>query len=313
MEKNDRMHVPSTITGDSARCAVAGFQGPSCRYGHSSFDLGMLHMWFVLFNGSCYDDRSPSARMHRFITSSCTLIVGMMLMTGCTKKPAFPKPAVIIDRPHVLTRSSSSQSFSSSAPVSATGSSSRPASLLIKVPFAPQSPFAVWDKLHEEACEEMSLIMVHHFLAGTSLSMIDAETEVQSMVAWERARNYADDVTAAQLGAIAESLYGYHARVLTDVTADSLRHELALGNPIIIPAAGRDLHNPFFSGAGPFYHMLVVIGYSGGGFITNDPGTKQGARYWYSSDVLMFALHDWIGVKELIATGPKNALVVELF
>jgi len=26
----------------------------------------------------------------------------------------------------------------------------------------------------------------------------------------------------------------------------------------------------------------------------------------------MNALHDWIGVKELIATGPKNALVIEL-
>ena len=81
--------------------------------------------------------------------------------------------------------------------------------------------------------------------------------------------------------------------------------KIAISNPIIIPAAGRDLHNPFFSGAGPFYHMLVVIGYSDNGFITNDPGTKQGEQYWYSSDVLLNALHDWIGVKELIATGPN--------
>jgi hypothetical protein len=248
--------------------------------------------------------------MRRIIAIGSSLILGSILLSGCTKKPAFATPSVIIDRPPLLQRSSS-ESNSSSRSIPSSSASSHPASLLIKVPFAPQSPFAVWDQLHEEACEEMSLIMVHHFIAGTSLSMTEAETEVQDMVAWERAHQYADDVNATQLGEIAKSLYGYHIRVLTNVTADMLRQELALGNPIIIPAAGRALHNPYFSGAGPFYHMLVVIGYSGDGFITNDPGTKQGSQYWYSSDVLLNALHDWIGVKELIATGPKNALVVE--
>jgi hypothetical protein len=232
------------------------------------------------------------------------------MLSGCSKKPAFAQPSVIIERPPLLQRSSSSQSFSSGRFVPASSSSS-PASLLIKVPFAPQSPFAVWDALHEEACEEMSLIMVRHFIAGTPLSMTDAESEVQQMVAWETAHHYTTDVTATQLGDIAVALYGYHVRVLTDVTAESLRHELALGNPVIIPAAGRALKNPFFSGLGPFYHMMVVVGYTDTGFITNDPGTKRGAEYWYSTDVLMNALHDWIGVKELIATGPKNALVVE--
>lgn len=249
--------------------------------------------------------------MHRFITVGCTLIIGSALMSGCSKKPVFAQPTMIISRPPLLQRSSSSQSFSSSRWVPAPASSGKPAGLLIKVPFAPQSPFAVWDPLHEETCEEMSLIMVHHFLAGTPLSMTDAETEIQQMVAWERENHYADDVTVTQLGAIATSLYGHHIRVLTDVTADALRQELARGNPIILPAAGRALHNPYFSGAGPFYHMLVVVGYSGDGFITNDPGTKHGEQYWYSTDVLLNALHDWMGVKELITTGPKNALVVE--
>lgn len=253
-----------------------------------------------------------TTRMHPCVTMGSVLIVGSVLMSGCANKPSFPEPTVIIDRPLVLQHPSSSQSFSSASSVPASSSSSRPASLLIKVPFASQSPYAVWDQLHEEACEEMSLIMVHHFLAGTPLSMIDAEEEVQDMVAWERAHGYADDVSAAQLGAIAQSLYGYHFRVLSDVTAESLKRELVAGNPIIIPAFGRALKNPFFSGEGPFYHMLVVVGYAGDGFITNDPGTKRGEKYWYQTDVLMNALHDWIGVKELIATGPKNALVIEL-
>ena len=184
-------------------------------------------------------------------------------------------------------------------------------SVLLDVPFAPQSPYANWDALHEEACEEMSLIMVHHFLAATPLSLSGAEIEVQQMVAWETANHYGVDVSAKELGAIATALYGYRARVLTDVTAEKLRLELSRGNPIIIPAAGRALENPHFEGRNPFYHMLVVIGYSGDSFITNEPGTKDGAQYAYPAALLMDALHDWNGVKEQIATGPKNALVIE--
>ena len=202
----------------------------------------------------------------------CTLILGAGMLSACTKKPT-----VILD-----------------------------------VPFMSQSPFAVWDPLHEEACEEMSLIMVHHFLSGKPLSPEDAETEVQEMVAWQTAHNYAVDVSVAELGAIAASIYGHSFRVLNDVTADMLRQELDLGNPVIIPAAGRALYNPNFRGEGPFYHMLVVTGYSEDGFFTNEPGSKKGGQYWYSTDVLMNALHDWTGVKQEIATGAKTALVIGL-
>ncbi len=191
------------------------------------------------------------------------------------------------------------------------GGCARKPSVILDVPFAAQSPYANWDALHEEACEEMSLIMVHHFLAGSPLSQSGAETEVQQMVAWETAHHYGVDVSAAQLGDIAAALYGYRARLLTHVTADTLRSELSNGHPIIIPAAGRALQNPHFEGQAPFYHMLVVVGYSGDGFITNEPGTRDGARYVYPADVLLEALHDWTGVKEQIATGSKTALVLK--
>jgi|GEM_PF-1353528 hypothetical protein len=248
-------------------------------------------------------------------------VVGISVLSSVrARKPSFPAPVVVYHFPPVKSLSSApvGASSSSAQPVSSGSSSfssetssSIPASLLIEVPFAPQSPYAIWDPLHEEACEEMALIMVHHFLAGTPLSLADAETEVQQMIAWERNNGYADDVSVAELGAIANGIYGYHFRVLTNVTADTLRLELAAGNPVIIPAFGRALGNPYFSGAGPFYHMLVATGYTAKGFITNDPGTKRGEQYWYSTDVLLSALHDWIGVKEQVPLGPKNALVVE--
>ncbi len=152
---------------------------------------------------------------------------------------------------------------------------------------------------------------MHHFLEGTPLSLSNAETEVQAMIAWESANGYGYDVTAAELGEIAKSQYGYRARVLTNVTADMIRKELAAGHPVIMPAAGRTLGNPYFSGAGPWYHMLVIIGYNDKGFITNDPGTRRGEKYFYATDVIMNAIHDWTGVKEEIETGGKTVLVVE--
>jgi hypothetical protein len=70
------------------------------------------------------------------------------------------------------------------------------------------------------------------------------------------------------------------------------------------------LKNPYYSGDGPWYHMIVVIGYDGTSFITNDVGTKRGAQYHYTYDTLINAIHDWTGTDDMIATGSKNALVL---
>jgi hypothetical protein len=52
---------------------------------------------------------------------------------------------------------------------------------------------------------------------------------------------------------------------------------------------GQKLGNPYFSGAGPERHMLLVRGYDPikKQFITNDPGTKRGENYRYSESTIM--------------------------
>jgi len=185
-----------------------------------------------------------------------------------------------------------------------------PKSLLIAVPFSPQAPSANWDALHEESCEEMSLIMVAHFWEKTPLSRERAEEEIQALVQWEEEHGYPQDVTIEQLAAIAKQYYGLHGNVRADVTIDTIMEVLREGKPVIVPAAGRDLGNPYFSGEGPWYHMLVITGYDGNRFITNDPGTKRGENYIYRQDVLINAIHDWTGVKEEIRTGRKAMLIL---
>ncbi len=157
----------------------------------------------------------------------------------------------------------------------------------------------------------MSLIMVHHFLAGTGLTREQAEQEIQAMVHWETEHGYPQDVTVAELGAIAQQYYGYTPRVIEDPTLEDLKQLLAGGSPVIVPAAGRDLGNPYFSGEGPWYHMLVLTGYGWWDFVTNDPGTKRGEGYAYDFETLLRAIHDWTGIKEEIRKGRSAVLVLE--
>jgi len=185
-----------------------------------------------------------------------------------------------------------------------------PDKFVIGVPFSPQAPFANWDDPYQEACEEMSLIMVDYFLKEEKLSPEIADQEIQKIVAWETENGFPQDVNLNQLGEIAEKYYGYQSTIESELTINRIKEILSSGSPIIVPAAGRDLGNPYFSGEGPWYHMLVLRGYTKKHFITNDPGTRRGEKYKYKFDVLLNSVHDWTGIKEDIRNGPSRMLIV---
>ena len=153
-------------------------------------------------------------------------------------------------------------------------------------------------------------MMVQHFLESTDLNLEQADEELLELVAWEEANGYPQDVNIKELANIAEAYYKVRTNILYNPTVDDLKIQLAAGNPIIVPAAGRQLGNPYFSGEGPWYHMLVLTGYDRNEFITNDPGTRRGEDYKYKYATLLNAVHDWTGVKEEIASGQKVALIL---
>lgn len=237
-----------------------------------------------------------------------------VVLSGCSSSSSTPST-------HSISSSSSSDPSSVSSVAFVPSVSSEhsdsplpiPDKITLSVPFAPQAPHANWDALHEEACEEASLIMVHRYLEKQPLTLDEMEGDILAMIAWENRNGYAHDVTAAEIAQIARDYYGHSARVITgdDVTVDALKRELAAGNPVIIPAQGQFLGNPYFSGEGPPYHMLVLIGYRGDTFITNDPGTRRGQKYEYPADIIMNAIHDWTGDKETVRDGQKAVVIVE--
>lgn len=188
-----------------------------------------------------------------------------------------------------------------------------PGKILIKVPFTSQAPFSKWDELHEEACEEASLVILKYYLDGKSLNKDIAEKEIQNMVKFE-IKKYGDykDTNAAETAKLAEDYYKIeNLKVVYDFKKEDLKKYLARKKPIIVPAAGRKLGNPNFTPPGPWYHNLVLVGYDGDTIITNDPGTRKGEGYEYDIDVLYNAIHDFPGKPEDIEKGRKAMIILE--
>lgn len=187
-----------------------------------------------------------------------------------------------------------------------------PQQVTLNVPFTPQAPFADWNPPYDEACEESSLIMVEYYLRDEPLNPTRADSEIVLQYNWQTERGYEIDIDTNDLANVARDYYQRKAKRYTDeeVSIENIKRLLAGGYPVIIPAAGQLLGNPNFRGAGPPYHMLVITGYDENGFITNDPGTRNGEDFRYSYDTIMNVIHDWNGSKETIQQGPRAILVI---
>jgi hypothetical protein len=166
-------------------------------------------------------------------------------------------------------------------------------------PFTVQAPFASWaDPLYENACEEASLVMAAAWLRGeTALSPEAAKKEIREIaLSQERRFGSAVDTSARDTEATLRDFYGVQGSEV--VTLESLEdlEARADGTALLLaPAAGRLLHNPFFTPPGPEHHMLVILSYDreSDTFLVNDPGTKRGASYRYPSATLYEALRDY--------------------
>ena len=236
------------------------------------------------------------------------LLILAIILASCTSNVAeVPKVANVKE---VVNTTTSATPATSTTIKSSNTIYELPSTFKLKVPFTSQAPHANWDDPYQEACEEASLIMVNAYLNNNPLTPARADAEIIDLVTYEESLGLSQDITIEQVATIAENYYGYKTRIIENPTVDIIKQELTFQNPVIVPAAGRKLGNPYFSGEGPWYHMLVVTGYDRNEFITNDPGTKRGEGHKYKYQTLMNAIHDWTGVKEEIEAGIPKVLVL---
>lgn len=188
-----------------------------------------------------------------------------------------------------------------------------PSSVTLSVPFTSQAPHQNWDLPYAEACEEASLIMVEYYWREAALDADTADQEINKVVDWETEQGYGIDIGAATVAWTGESVYNLQGNVYfdQDVTLDNIKRFLASGYPVIIPAAGQTLAHPNYVGAGPPYHMIVLMGYDETGFYAHDPGSSAGESYHYSYDVVDEAIHDWNGSKSTVDSGRRAMVVFE--
>ncbi|HCC23516.1 TPA: hypothetical protein DF272_05075 [Candidatus Falkowbacteria bacterium] len=168
-----------------------------------------------------------------------------------------------------------------------------PATVSLDVAFASQAPHGNWELPYQETCEEASLIIASKYFKKESLNADIMDQELLKLVAWEKTDlGVYTDTDVAEVLVIAQKYFSLNAEMTEDVSVDRIKRELAAGNLIVAPFAGRELGNPNFTAPGPLYHMLVITGYDRNEFITNDVGTRKGEDYKYKYDVLISALHD---------------------
>lgn len=171
-----------------------------------------------------------------------------------------------------------------------------PASVNLDVPFTSQAPTGVWNDEYEETCEEASALMVDGYYKKLPDFQPDvAQSQLDAIVAYEmKTLGFFKDTSAAETAQFIKGFFHYDdVQVLPLTSVDDLKRAVANGYPVIVPAAGKLLPNPNFKDGGPLYHNVVVKGYTGGDFITNDPGTHLGKNFTYTYAALMNAAHDW--------------------
>lgn len=182
----------------------------------------------------------------------------------------------------------------------------------LNVPFTSQAPLGDWAQPWQDACEEASILMVDYYYQNKSLPSKEEVSDIlKEMVDWQE-KNWVSsyDLTIAQVAEYMKITFNYQTEIIADLTSEKLKFYLDKGEPLIVPANGKKLANPNFRNGGPKYHMLVVKGYVGDKFITNDPGTRLGADFIYTSENLLDSIADW-NPQEQKVNGPKIGLVIK--
>ncbi len=230
-----------------------------------------------------------------FITLSL-LVIGLMSFFVFGKTDLFskvfntPLPSVV---PYNKTQTTTPN------PKSTTSTDASVKEINLDVPFTSQAPHLNWDQPYQDFCEEASILMAVQYLRGDIISNADfANDKMLAIMDFEIKKfGYYRDTNIEEVAVIFREFYGIKdVKIVYNPTVEDIKKALIEKKAVVVPVAGRQLYNPYFTPPGPLYHMLVIKGFTKDGkFITNDPGTRRGANFIYKPDVLMNAIHDWNG------------------
>jgi hypothetical protein len=231
-----------------------------------------------------------------------------------TVTPETPTTLPVAEQAPEITEEVPVPETSTSAPTTTTADKplALPVEFNLAVPFTSQAPTGNWDEIHNDTCEEATVLMIAEFYSGRPAGKMDpdfVDPILLKMVALQDDLGMGYSISAAETVRFIKSYYNLNAVIVDNPTVEQIKQIISEGKPVILPAAGRELGNPFFTGEGPLYHMLAIRGYTQDKFITNDPGTRHGDNYIYSIDTVMSAMADWNNGDPY--TGAKRIIYIE--
>ena len=187
---------------------------------------------------------------------------------------------------------------------------------LIKTSFIPQSPEQNWDQPWQDACEEASLLTVNYFYKNQNPDIPTIRDDILKMIDFENSQNFTHDMNVDQMTIVAQKYLGYKTEIIDNPTTENIKKYISQDIPVVVPANGKILYqeNKHFTNGGPYYHNLTILGYDDtkSQFIVHDVGTKSGAYFRYSYQLLIGSIHDFPSSKnkEDINTGSKRVLIL---
>ncbi len=166
----------------------------------------------------------------------------------------------------------------------------------LDISFTSQAPQGIWSQPWQDDCEEAAITMIKNFYINKTLDKTKAIkqiTEIRNIK--ERYFGFSLDEDANKISYLINNFLPFEAKVVSNPTIDQIKNELDNSRPVILPAYGKYLNNPYFGNSGVNYHVIIISGYdeSSQKFITQEPGTRHGKNYKYSYDTIMNAMHDY--------------------
>lgn len=240
----------------------------------------------------------------------------ILIMVGIVAASVIMVVLVRKDAPRVDVASPAASQAQSVSPVpDVTVSLVASARIVQRVPFTAQAPLGQWsDPRQQDGCEEASLMMAAHWVQGTPISSKQAaidELLKLSKFGEQMYGTYHDTSVLDTAKYLSDFYHISTAEVRYDITLPQMIDELRSGKILLVPTNGQKLKNPNYTAPGPVYHMLVVIGYDPGShsFITNDPGTRNGAGYHYAEQILFAAISAYDTGLHVPRIGDRKAMI----
>ena len=163
------------------------------------------------------------------------------------------------------------------------------------VAFVSQAPYGVWTDPWASFAEEASVYMA--YLWVNSMGAQTREVNGQALLAardWELTNlGTYKDTDLSQTFRLLTEYYRLNGELSYDLTLETMRARLDEGKILIVPV--QNLENPHYGEPGPVFHMLVIYGYEGENFLTNDPGTVRGEAYAYEMQKILDSIQDLNG------------------